>query len=66
MEIEAKFAVPDEATWLRLQSIEQVAGYTLSVGQDEAGARYVHGHARSHASCDRGTCAASAKSMGRS
>jgi len=33
MEIEAKFAVPDEATWLRLQSIEQVAGYTLSAGK---------------------------------
>ncbi len=33
MEIEAKFAVPDEATWLRLQSIEQVAGYALSVGK---------------------------------
>ena len=33
MEIESKFAVPDEATWLRLQSVEQVAGYTLSVGK---------------------------------
>jgi inorganic triphosphatase YgiF len=33
MEIESKFAVPDEATWLRLQSIEQVADYTLSVGK---------------------------------
>jgi inorganic triphosphatase YgiF len=33
MEIESKFAVPDEATWLRLQSIEQVAGYTLSSGE---------------------------------
>jgi len=33
MEIESKFAVPDEATWLRLQSVEQVAGYTLSAGE---------------------------------
>ncbi len=33
MEIELKFAVPDEVTWLRLQSIAQVAGYTLSVGK---------------------------------
>ena len=33
MEIESKFAVPDEATWLRLQLIEQVAGYALSAGE---------------------------------
>jgi inorganic triphosphatase YgiF len=33
MEIESKFAVPDEATWLRLQSVTQVAGYTLSAGE---------------------------------
>jgi inorganic triphosphatase YgiF len=33
MEVESKFAVPDEATWLRLQSIAQVAGYTLSVSK---------------------------------
>jgi inorganic triphosphatase YgiF len=33
MEIESKFAVPDEATWLRLQSIAQIAGYTLSAGK---------------------------------
>jgi inorganic triphosphatase YgiF len=33
MEIEAKFAVPDEATWLRLQSVDQIAGYALSPGQ---------------------------------
>ncbi len=32
MEIEAKFAVPDEATWWQLQAIEQLAGYTLSPG----------------------------------
>src|SRR5512135_2837027 len=33
MEIEAKFAVPDEATWLRLQTVEQIAGYALSPGE---------------------------------
>jgi inorganic triphosphatase YgiF len=33
MEIEAKFAVPDEATWLRLQTVDQIAGYALSVGK---------------------------------
>jgi triphosphatase len=33
MEIEAKFAVPDEATWLKLQTVDQVAGYELSPGQ---------------------------------
>ena len=33
MEIEAKFAVPDEATWLRLQTIEEIAGYSLSAGE---------------------------------
>ena len=33
MEIEAKFAVPDEATWLQLQSVEQIAGYALSPGK---------------------------------
>jgi inorganic triphosphatase YgiF len=32
MEIEAKFAVPDEATWLRLQTVDQIAGYALSAG----------------------------------
>ena len=32
MEIEAKFAVPDEATWLKLQQVERLAGYTLSPG----------------------------------
>jgi inorganic triphosphatase YgiF len=33
MEIEAKFAVPDEATWLKLQSVERIAGYALSPGE---------------------------------
>ena len=33
MEIEAKFAVPDEATWLKLQAVEQIAGYDLSAGE---------------------------------
>jgi inorganic triphosphatase YgiF len=33
MEIEAKFAVSDEATWLQLQMVEQIAGYALSPGQ---------------------------------
>lgn len=33
MEIEAKFAVPDEATWLKLQTVEQIAGYALSTGK---------------------------------
>jgi exopolyphosphatase/guanosine-5'-triphosphate,3'-diphosphate pyrophosphatase len=33
MEIEAKFAVPDEATWLKLQTVEQIAGYALSRGE---------------------------------
>jgi inorganic triphosphatase YgiF len=33
MEIEAKFAVPDEATWLKLQTVDQMAGYTLSPGK---------------------------------
>lgn len=33
MEIESKFAVPDEATWLRLQAVEQLAGYALSPGK---------------------------------
>ena len=33
MEIEAKFAVPDEATWLKLQVVEQIAGYALSPGK---------------------------------
>src|SRR5512136_1553460 len=32
MEIEAKFAVPDEATRLKLQAVEQIAGYALSPG----------------------------------
>jgi inorganic triphosphatase YgiF len=33
MEIEAKFAVPDEATWLKLQTVGQIAGYALSPGK---------------------------------
>jgi inorganic triphosphatase YgiF len=33
MEIEAKFAVPDETTWLKLQTVDQIAGYALSSGQ---------------------------------
>ncbi len=33
MEIEAKFAVPDEATWLKLQAVDQIAGYALSPGK---------------------------------
>jgi inorganic triphosphatase YgiF len=33
MEIEAKFAVPDEATWLRLQAVKKIAGYALSLGK---------------------------------
>lgn len=33
MEIEAKFAVPDEATWLKLQTVDQIAGYALSPGK---------------------------------
>jgi len=33
MEIEAKFAVPDEVTWLKLQEVEQIAGYALSPGK---------------------------------
>lgn len=32
MEIEAKFAVPDEATFAKLQAIDQLAGYALSAG----------------------------------
>jgi inorganic triphosphatase YgiF len=32
MEIEAKFAVPDEAKWLKLQTVDQIAGYALSPG----------------------------------
>jgi inorganic triphosphatase YgiF len=33
MEIEAKFAVPDEATWFKLQTVDQIAGYALSPGK---------------------------------
>jgi inorganic triphosphatase YgiF len=33
MEIEAKFAVPDEATWLKLQAADHIAGYALTRGQ---------------------------------
>jgi len=33
MEIEAKFAVPDEATWLKLQVVDQLAGCALSPGK---------------------------------
>jgi inorganic triphosphatase YgiF len=33
MEIEAKFAVPDQATWLKLQTVKKVAGYALSPGK---------------------------------
>ena len=33
MEIEAKFAVPDEATYQKLQTVEQIAGYALSPGE---------------------------------
>ncbi len=33
MEIEAKFLVPDKATWLKLQTVEQIAGYALSTGE---------------------------------
>ncbi|HTP09213.1 MAG TPA: CYTH domain-containing protein [Anaerolineae bacterium] len=33
MEIEAKFGVPDEATWLKLQTMDQIAGYALSPGK---------------------------------
>jgi inorganic triphosphatase YgiF len=33
VEIEAKFAVPDEATWLKLQMVDQIAGYALSAGK---------------------------------
>ena len=33
MEIEAKFAVPDEATWLKMQTVDQIAGYALSAGE---------------------------------
>ena len=33
MEIEAKFAVLDEATWLKLQAVDQIAGYALSAGK---------------------------------
>jgi len=33
MEIEAKFAVPDEVTWLKLQMVDQIAGYALSPGK---------------------------------
>src|SRR5512139_4001403 len=33
MEIEAKFAVPDEATGWKLQTAEQIAGYALSPGE---------------------------------
>jgi inorganic triphosphatase YgiF len=29
MEIEAKFAVPDEATWQRLQDVKELAGYAI-------------------------------------
>jgi inorganic triphosphatase YgiF len=33
MEIEAKFAVPDADTFQRLQAVDQIAGFSLSVGQ---------------------------------
>ncbi len=33
MEIEAKFAVPDETTWLKLQTVTKIVGYALSVGK---------------------------------
>jgi len=33
MEIEAKFAVPDKTTWLKLQTVDQIAGYALSAGK---------------------------------
>jgi inorganic triphosphatase YgiF len=33
MEIEAKFAVADETTWLKLQTVDQIAGYALSLGK---------------------------------
>jgi inorganic triphosphatase YgiF len=33
MEIEAKFAVPDEAAWLKLQAVKKIAGYALSPGK---------------------------------
>ena len=33
MEIEAKFAVPDEATWQRLQRVEELAGYSIGPGK---------------------------------
>lgn len=33
MEIEAKFAVPDKATWLKLQTLTQLAGYAISPGE---------------------------------
>ena len=33
MEIEAKFAVPDQAAWLKLQTVEKIAGYALSPGK---------------------------------
>ena len=33
MEIEAKFAVPDEATWVKLQTVKKIAGYALSPGK---------------------------------
>ena len=33
MEIEAKFAVPDVDTFQRLQAVEQIAGFSLSIGQ---------------------------------
>ncbi len=32
MEIEAKFSVPDEDTWLKLQAIATLAGYALTAG----------------------------------
>jgi len=33
MEIEAKFTIPDEETYLRLQQAEQLAGFKLSPAQ---------------------------------
>jgi inorganic triphosphatase YgiF len=33
MEIEAKFAVADEATWLELQTVDRIAGYDLTAGK---------------------------------
>ena len=33
MEIEAKFAVPDVATFQQLQAVEHIAGFSLSAHQ---------------------------------